>query len=368
MTINNKTFNLIFSLFTLILLGILFYGDARHDYALYILTWKAFLNGDSYIPYNTYGPLHLVLSYLFQLHYLLPKIIFGIFFLYLNYFLFKNILDKNEKELVLYFFLTIPCNFLIISIVFFYGIIDSIVSFFVIFSIIFKLKKNYYLSSLFLVIATLIKIYPILFLPFLILEKDRINIKILITSILTIIFSLSIFSIFYGINTIFEPFIFGGSREAKFASIIASLKIDLSNNYIILILEKYNFFVVVVSLFSIFLYCYFKKINWLISIILSYLIILITYKVGHLQFYLGLVVISGFLLSLDKKYLEVYKILFPLILLLSLCQLGYSLTGGYDLSNNSTFPWSVVRDKVGYIFFLVNTVTFFRILSISYKL
>ena len=31
---------------------------------------------------------------------------------------------------------------------------------------------------------------------------------------------------------IFEPFIFGGSREAKFASIIASLKIDLNNNYL----------------------------------------------------------------------------------------------------------------------------------------
>ena len=367
MAINNKTFNLIFALFSLFLIAILFYGDARHDYALYILTWKAFLNGDSYIPYNTYGPLHLVLSYLFQIHYLLPKIMFGIFFLYLNYFLFKNILDKNEKKLVIFFFLTIPCNFLIISIVFFYGIIDSIVSFFLIFSIIFKLRRNYYLSSVFLVIATLIKIYPILFLPFLILEKERINIKILFTTILTIIFALSIFSIFYGIDTIFEPFIFGGSREAKFASIIASLKIDLNNNNIILILEKYNFFVVVISLFCIFLYCFYKKTNWLISIILSYLIILITYKVGHLQFYIGLVVISGFLLSLDKKYFEVYKILFPLIFLLSLCQLGYSLTGGYDLSNNSSFPWRMVRDKIGYIFFLINTVTFLKLLAISKK-
>ena len=42
MTINNKTFNLIFSLFTLILLAILFYGDARHDLHCIFLHGKPF--------------------------------------------------------------------------------------------------------------------------------------------------------------------------------------------------------------------------------------------------------------------------------------------------------------------------------------
>ena len=126
----NTYHKIIFFVFSFILMLILVYGSARHDYNLYTLTWENFLNNEKEIPYNSYGPFHLILFIIYKLHFLAPKILFGFLFILLNYFIFNKILKKNKMILIIFFYLTIPCNFLIISYVFFYGVNDSLVSFF----------------------------------------------------------------------------------------------------------------------------------------------------------------------------------------------------------------------------------------------
>ena len=94
----------IFFILSSILILILFYGDSRHDYSFYTLTWESFANNKDVVVYNVYGPIHLLLSYVYKIHYLAPKIIFAFSFIYLSYLVFKRIIIK--KKIFYYFIFT----------------------------------------------------------------------------------------------------------------------------------------------------------------------------------------------------------------------------------------------------------------------
>lgn len=144
----NKVFFLVLSL-VLILISI--YGGARHDYYLYTIIWESFIGGKESIPLNTYGPIHLLLSFIYKLNLLVPKLLFGISFILLNYYIFRKILKKNKFTLIIFFYLTIHCNFLIISFAFFYGINDFLFHYFLLFQSSFlRKKKLFFLAFLFL--------------------------------------------------------------------------------------------------------------------------------------------------------------------------------------------------------------------------
>ena len=358
---------IIYFILSFILVLILIYGGARHDYNLYTFTWESFLNNEKEIPYNAYGPIHLLLSFIYKLHLLAPKILFGFLFIVLNYHIFKKILKKENKILLIYFYLTIHCNFLIISYVFFYGVNDTLVSFFLIISIILFINQKFILSGTFISIASLIKFYPILFFPQFLFQNKKVNVKILFVTILFTAFFLLSFSILYDYKVLLEPLSFGANRSPKFASIIASLNYSFPDNAILEYLKKYNFYLVIISVVIIHILTLVKKTDIYFSIILIYIIILITYKVGHTQFYIPLMVIASYLLTLNEKYLIIFKILIPLIFLVSLTSFGYSLTAGYDLMRESNFPWIIIRENIGYLFFVTNLYIIIRMLLVLKK-
>ena len=327
----------IFVILSSILILILFYGDSRHDYSFYTLTWESFANNENKVVHNGYGPIHLLLSYLFKIHYLVPKILFGFSFIFLSYLVFKNIVKKKEKILLIYFYITLQCNFLIISGVFFYGLNDALVTFFFIFSILFYLNQRFIFSGIFISIASLIKFYPVLFVPQLLIMNNKINFKLFLTIITFISSFLILFSFLFDYKLLLEPLSFGSTRGPKFASIIASLNYSFPNNEVVNLLIKYNSYILIMSVFLVYIFTFIKKTDLFFSIIFLNIVILTIYKVGHTQYYIPLMVLSSLLLMFEKKYLEIFKILFPLILLLSLTTLGYSLTGGYDLAKTSSF-------------------------------
>jgi len=346
---------------------ILIYGSARHDYNLYTLTWENFLNNEKEIPHNSYGPFHLILFIIYKLHFLAPKILFGFLFILLNFFIFNKILKKNKIILIIFFYLTIPCNFLIISYVFFYGVNDSLVTFFFIISIILFLNQKFILSGTFISIASLIKFYPILFFPQFLFQKKNVAIKILLTTFFSITIFVLFFSILYDYELLLEPFTFGINRSPKFASIIASLNYSFPENQIIEYLIKYNTYFIIISVLIIHIFTLLKNIDIFFSIILLNIIILITYKVGHIQFYIPLMVLLSYLLTLNEKYLIIFKILLPLIFLVSLTSLGYSLTAGYDFMRTADFPWIKIRENIGYIYFATNLYVVIRMLLVFKK-
>ena len=355
-----------FFILSLVLILISIYGGVRHDYYLYTITWENLNNGEENIPYNSYGPVHLLLHLIHKLNFLAPKLLFGFSFILLSYYIFRKILKKDKFILIILFYLTVHCNFLIISYVYFYGVNDSLVSFFFFISILFFKKKKIIFSSIFISLGFLIKFYPILFVPQYLFQKKKVALKVMLTICIFIFIFLLSFSTIFDYNLLIEPLKFGSVRDPKFASIFASLNYSFPENQFIEFLKKYNTYLVIVLIIAGHIFTFFKKTDLLYSIIFIYIILLITYKVGHPQFYIPLLVISSYLLTLKDKYLIIFKILIPLIILLSLTSLGYSLTSGYDLMRNSdTNLWIKVRENIGYMFFIINLYVLFRMVLIS---
>ena len=361
----NKKFHILFILLlNIILFSILIYGGSRNDYALYEVTWEGILNKEEDLRFNTYGPLHLFISYIYKIHSLLPKIIFGILFSILQFYLFFKIL-KNSKKLIFYFYLFLPCNFLIISSVYFYGVNDSIVAFFFIISITLFINRNYSYSGVFFAISFFIKLYPILFLPILVLFK-KFNLRYLYFFFISV-FILLIISIYaFNIDLLIEPLRFGSLRAPNFLSILSSLKYDFPENEILLLTIKYNSLSVIFFSLITLIYCLKKKKCLLTSIILIYLVVLTTYKVGHTQFYIPLCCIFSILLNYKNLYLKHVKSVLPLTILLSVTSLLYPLTGGFDVMNQKNIFWSL-RENMGYLYFITNILTFYKISKIENK-
>ena len=129
---------------------------------------------------------------------------------------------------------------------FFYGVNDSLVTLFFICSILFYLNKRFIFSGVFISIASLIKFYPILFAPQLIVKKKNINFRILLTIIVFILLFLILFSFFFDYKLLLEPISLGINRAPKFASIIASLNYSFPENEIIEFLKEYNSYILVI--------------------------------------------------------------------------------------------------------------------------
>ena len=359
----NKNFHIFFFIFlNIILFSILIYGGSRNDYALYEVTWKAILNNEENVKFNTYGPLHLFVSFIYEINSLLPKIISGVLFCILQFYLFFKIL-KNSENLLFYFYLILPCNFLIITSAYFYGINDSVVAFFLIISITLFINNKYYKSGVFFSISAFIKLYPLLLLPILALYK-KINLKFIYS--FTISTSLILLISFYKFNSdlIFEPLRFGSLRAPNFTSILASLIRDFPDNTIVLFLIKYNSVLVILFSLITLIYCLAQKKCLLTSLILIFLVILTTYKVGHTQFYIPLCVIFSVLLNYNNLYLKHVRATLPLIFLLSATSVAYPLTGGFDVMNQENIFWSI-RENMGYFYFLINIFTIYKISKIN---
>jgi len=353
---------ILFAIINTILFFILFYGGIRHDYRAYSITWQGIINKDLTIYYHSYGPLHLLFAYIYKINFLLPKIIYGFSFFLLQSYLFIKIYKKDHTKL-LYLYLALPCNFLIISCVYFYGINDAIVAFFLFFSLINKLNKNYIIAGLLFSISILIKLYPAILIPFFLIENNKINFKLFFSLLISLLILFIPCFILFDLKLIIDPLSFGVAREPKLLSILASLNNDFKDFLIINFLIKYNSLIVIFSTLIVTIYCYLKNKELLVSKILVYLVMLITYKVGHPQFYIPLFVLFGILLT-ESKYYKIFKSVLPVIYLLSITMLTYSLTAGFDVMGQSEYNFEIIREKIGYVFFLVNIFVFYKIIKI----
>jgi hypothetical protein len=94
------------------------------------------------------------------------------------------------------------------------------------------------------------------------------------------------------------------------------------------------------------------------------LIILTTYKVGHTQFYIPLLVIFSILLNYNTLYFKHVKTALPLIIILSITSFAYPLTGGFDVMKQENIFWSI-RENIGYLYFFTNIFTVYKISQLN---
>ncbi len=351
----------------------------KHDYVAYLGQWQLVLDGkDPWSTDNTYGPIHNLLAYFLEIGPIVPKIFMGgtpivpkIFmggtFILVNFLLIKLLVEKNLKVSHLYLYgLFIPFNFLIIGIVFSYGLNDGLVASLIGLALIARFKERIYLVGICLGIAMLLKFYPALIVPFFCLDNRRIDLRALYAAAIT--FTLGMFASFvvWG-NSVFLPLNVGVIREPNLLSILSSLSRNQVfenyptwNNVFQLLISQNAILVVAVTVFVLVI-AYKFRLSWIEGCVLAQFAFLLTYKVGHQQFYIPwLILLVGLLIADTHRSMLLAYCCVPYAIFLSMFQFGYEiLTDGYNQVGG------IVRNDVGYFAFILGLLTFVTFILVT---
>tara|TARA_B100001057_G_scaffold473196_1_gene537339 strand:- start:4778 stop:5860 length:1083 start_codon:yes stop_codon:yes gene_type:complete len=324
--------------------------------------WATEFNGVS-IRNSSYGPLHSVIGLFAKISSIFPKILFAIsgFIIFLILVNAKKAHTKNFKTKDLLLVLLIyPLFPLTIITSYIYGINDSIVALIVIMACESRRQENMIATGSLLGFAALLKFYPILFLIFFALSDKRgISFRCILSGIL--FFCLGMFFAYLVWGTeIFKPLIFGADRGPKLLSIIKFLDylniyIDsqVYQNFINILINKNTLFMLGFILL-VFLHGYMAEIEWEYVALVGVLVIFITYKVGHPQFFISWTVLLAWVITStspgSKKNLFAWR-LTPIAIYLGLFHSLYFISGLID-DGHLRNDWQIVRD-IGSLPFLI---------------
>ena len=360
-----------FVILSIIIFFFVFSSGEVNDYRYYLQNWHYSNLGLS--PWSSeleekkilssYGPLHTVIGYLALINSLLPKILFASTSLIIFLILVqnrKNRIGKIKTLDLFYIILIYPLFPFTIIINYIYGINDSIIAMLILLACEARKNEKMILTGTLIGIGALIKFYPILFLAFFsISSKKGISIKCILTGVFVFIFGMFLAYLIWGFD-IFNPLLFGSERQPKLLSIIKFLEYFSTiykfwelQNFVNFLITKNSIFILII-LFFIFIHMYMAEIKWEYASIIGILFLLITYKVGHPQFFISWIAFLAWIISSskkgDKNYLFV-KNFFPVVIYLGIFQIIYFLSGllGEGHLRNE---WEFLRN-IGSIPFLI---------------
>ena len=348
---------------TFILLLTLISGEVN-DYRLYLKNWNISNAGES--PWTTklngvsirnssYGPLHTVIGYLILLNTMIPKFLFASsgFITFLILIKARNSYVKKIDNKDLYILLLIyPLFPLTIITTYIYGINDALIALFVVIACEARRRKDMIATGIILGLGALLKFYPILFLIFFSLcPKRGISFKCLLSGLLVFILGIFFSYLIWG-SEVFKPFLFGSDRAPKLLSILKffdylkdSYNLYLFENLINFLITK-NSFLILIVVFCTFLHGYMAEIEWEYVSVVGILLIFMTYKVGHPQFYLTWTAFLAWMIASSEpasnKNLFAWR-LFPIAIFLGFYQSIYFLSGLMD-NGHLRNDWQIIRD------------------------
>ena len=298
---------------------------AQHDYIYYLDQWDLVLSGaNPWGTENAYGPLHNVLAYLRRFGPLAPKMLIILSFLVANGFLLREIFAlRDGRPLYGFYLLIVPTNFLVISMAFTYGLNDGLVAALVVFALIARYRGYFVIPGCFLGLAVLLKFYPIILVPMFALDAGRFRWRLIFAAAAITIAGMTFAAVVWG-DAIFRPFTMAAERGPTLLSILASLSFFpflIGGQGVLDFLLKANVvFVAFVALLST-LISWKLRIHWLEASVLGLLAVLLTYKVGHQQFYLPwLFLVAALPLAGTESSRRLMWICVPQVLFLSAFQ------------------------------------------------
>ncbi len=196
-----------------------------HDYSVYIKIWEGFLQTSH--PYiangefngNSYGPLFIFLAYPYTVHTLLPRFIFVSIWFLLEIIIIRLASDEKMKKMVWTIFFLNPLFYIFFLLL---GINEIVMTFCLVVSLLFLIgkgaKKNEIAAGVFLGLGILFKFTLLILVPFIVLKKDGLRWKFLISVIATIGIGFGLGYLAWG-KEILTPFAFAVERPTTFLSI-----------------------------------------------------------------------------------------------------------------------------------------------------
>jgi len=343
------------------------------DYPVYLQWWKAMSHGSN--PYDVnmpYGPLHLQLSHLIIYGDLAPKYFMFTFFALGIFFLIRYILQTNysRKSFFIIFFL-VPLNFYIINMTSIYGENDTFIAGLMCFVLLAKFSNRSILAGLFFGLILLFKMTPILLVLFLGIEKNRMSIKFVLTTLAVTVSGYTYTVINYGFFRVLHSIIQSAHATSSMLTPLESLRFlyyehprEYSSHFPLLyikFLTRTLIFLDPMFLFTVaffFTAIYLKhRLPWQKISPVAFLCIISFYSMVNPQYFLSWVIfLVGILAYSDCRKLVINYL--PIIFFLEIYQFGYFVTNSYSTS------FTFLYRNGGLFFFPVMIFTTFRALCI----
>jgi hypothetical protein len=325
-------------------------GGERHDYPAYLEQWRLVLAGlDPWSGDNAYGPLHNAFAPLLIIHPLVPKIVTAASLCIANGLLvFALERQRPWRDWRLVYLLAFGANILPWVSVFWFGNNDGVVAALVIGAVLARRDGRMLLCGLLLGLATLDKYYPALLIPFFALDERKVETRLILSALVTTAVGMITGILIWG-RAFFEAVAFGISRDATILSIFHTFSVvghaagygDAADA-----LVRLNSLLVLGVWIGAVGLAWVRRDNWLVASTWGFLAMLVTYKVGHQQFYVTWCALVACLLLVNSPAAErLARLSLPYATFLSIFQLGFiALQPVYYRG-----PWVFIPNYIGVV-------------------
>ncbi|MEO8757747.1 MAG: glycosyltransferase family 87 protein [Devosia sp.] len=337
-------------------LALTWLGGVRHDYIYYLEQWHLVLDGlDPWGTNNAYGPLHNTFALLVPLHPLAPKFANALSLVIANALLVPALLRARPlPEWRTTYLLAFAANALPIISVYWFGNNDGFVAALVIGAVLARRDGRMLLAGLLLGLATLDKYYPALLIPFFALDERKLDTRLILAALVTTILGMLAGILIWG-RAFFEAIAFGVSRDATILSILRPISVigrTLGIGGLTDLLVKFNTPMLLLVWLGAIALAWVRRDNWLIASCWGFFAVLLTYKVGHQQFWVTWLALVACLPLLNRPDADrLARLSLPYATFLSLFQLGFVLLQPEYYRG----PWSWVTSYVGILSFALGS-------------
>ena len=334
-------------------------SGTRHDYNAYLAQWKLVLSGaDPWSTDNAYGPLHNLLAYILSFGTLGPKLFIVSAFLVANALLVAKLIRtaRFPGDYIIYL-LAVPTNLVVIYVGSAYGLNDALVAAFVACAIVARYRRQMGVAGRLLGLAVLLKYYPIFLVPMFALDKGRLRWSLILPAVSVMLLGIASAMLVWG-NAFLTALTYGAGREPKLLSILYALTSYpalIGGPEVLDFLIRTNAVFVVLVNALVFLAAWRMRLHWLEASVLSVLLTLSTYKVGHQQFYITwFILVAALPLAASISARRLAWLCLPFVVFLDVFQWGYAIgTTSYYTPDGPTW----VRRYVGFLVFPFSLAT-----------
>lgn len=301
-----------------IVVGLVFYAVTVYqgriqDYYFYMDMWREVWRGhDPWFmimgafgnyPMNAYGPLFNVLAVPAWMNSLLPKLLFASAYLSFAAWVTKSVRQGRSSLVERLLFLTWLFNPYVWVEIPMFGHFDVLVGLCCVAAVAARVKGRDVASAVGLAAGFLIKLMPIVLLPFLILDGRRFRLRLLIAALGAIAAGLAISVFIWGTGT-FRPLLFAARRSSQHLSIFRYLNGKYSPLRLFRINENIDILAGPIMLLG-----FLRAWNWsrknqvyvMTSAVLAILVVIMFYRVGFPQYQMVLFVLATYWLCSSPR-------------------------------------------------------------------
>ena len=339
-----------------------FLVGARHDYAAYMAQWELILaGGDPWSTSNTYGPAYNMLAGPFGLHPILPKVIFVFAWQVSSWYLVHQLVRRGiDLPWLIFWFTALPFNPIFWTFGVVYGSVDSLVAALCLSALAWRQAERHSAAAFALALAVLLKIYPIVFAPFLALDGRKINWRFLTTFVVLMVAGLALSFLVWGEST-FHSITYNSGRGSKILSIFRFLRGDASplKGWV----ENVDHLSLPAMAFGgglVLALAWKWRLPPVSGALAGILVTLLLYKVGHQQFFLVIPLAVGLWYSHRRPYCDRFLSIAMVTCLvwLAFVSVLYLLTHTYNYYTGAGVTgmagrWAYLRDWVGLPSFVI---------------